>query len=306
MLDAVAIAGATDPHFDRAHAEQTSRHAYIYAKPATIEELRAREREYGAPDWDSSLLPKMPEWMIDAPGADGFNAKTPPKTDTTTDSETVNLFPPGFYGSLAELHAKETEPAEDLMVGVRRRQVTIFASVTNVGKTTVMLNHCLAAAGGQRWSPLLPDAPKKPLKVVFIDGESTDDELKQDTLVMLRSIGNAEIVAENFIPVVDAQIDGQALDLTNKKHFEAVRRFLKYHQPDIAVFDTLTSLFSLYNENDNAEVVRKITRPLKELANAGNCAVMASIILASLANPTTQKALIADVAPRRSGQTPEL
>jgi hypothetical protein len=162
------------------------------------------------------------------------------------------------------------------MIGIRRRQVTIIASVTSVGKTTVILNHCLAAAGGQAWLPLLPEAPERPLKIVFIDAESTDDELKKDTMTMLRSIGNRDLAIENFIPVVDAQIDGEALNLSNRKHFEQVKRFLKYHQPDIAVLDTISSLFTLYSENDNAEVVRKIIRPLKELAIAGNCAIWAS------------------------------
>jgi AAA domain/DnaB-like helicase N terminal domain len=183
---------------------------------------------------------------------------------------------PGFYSSLRELHAKETVPAEDLMIGVRRRQVTIFASVTSVGKTTIMLNHALAAAGGQSWSPLLPERPERPLKIVFIDAESTDDELKRDTQTMLRTIGNGDLAAENFIPVVDATIDGEMLNLSTKKHFDHVKRFLKYHQPDIAIFDTISALFTLYSENDNAEVVRKVIRPLKELAVAGNCAVWAS------------------------------
>jgi len=214
-----------------------------------------------------------PEWLDDAPDWQGSKPAGKPKEAKADDPA---AFGPGFYGSLKELHAKETVPAEDLMIGVRRRQVTIFASVTSVGKSTIMLNHALAAAGGQRWLPLLPEAPQKPLKIVFVDAESTDDELKKDTMTMLRSIGNREIAIENFIPVVDAQIDGEPLDLSKRKHFEQVKRFLKYHQPDIAILDTISALFTLYSENDNAEVVRKIIRPLKELANAGNCAIWAS------------------------------
>lgn len=206
-----------------------------------------------------------------------YIALTPPGGEVEADDQADSGdFGPGFYSSLAELHAKETVPADDLMIGVRRRQVTIFASVTSVGKTTIMLNHCLAAAGGQSWLPLLPTAPERPLKIVFIDAESTDDELKKDTMTMLDTIGNESLVVENFIPVVDAQIEGEALNLSNPKHFAQVKRFLQYHQPDIAVFDTVSALFTLYSENDNAEVVRKVIRPLKELAVAGNCAVWAS------------------------------
>jgi len=202
---------------------------------------------------------------------------TPPGADKLADEQAnAGDFGPGFYSSLRELHAKETIPADDLMIGVRRRQVTIFASVTSVGKTTIMLNHVLAAAGKQMWLPLLPEAPERPLKIIFIDAESTDDELKADTLKMLETIGNSETAIDNFIPVVDAQINGEALNLSNTKHFQQVKRFIQYHQPDIVIIDTITSLFTLYNENDNAEVVRKVIRPLKELATAGNCAVWAS------------------------------
>jgi len=202
-------------------------------------------------------------------GWDSYQPKPFPEDDGSA-------FGAGFYANLRELHAKETVAADDLMIGVRRRQVTIFASVTNVGKTTVMLNHALAAAGGQAWLPLLPYIPEKPLKVVFIDGESTDDELKKDTRRMLDRIGFAEIALDNFIPVVDGQIDGEPLDLTKQKHFIHIKRFVEYHKPDILIIDTITSLFSIYNENDNAEIVRKVIRPLKALAIAGDCAVWAS------------------------------
>lgn len=182
---------------------------------------------------------------------------------------------PGFYSSLRALDAATPEKADDVMIGVRRRQVTLFVSATNAGKTTILLNHCLAGAGGRKWLPLLPDAPERPLKVIYFDAESTAFELQADTRQMLRSIGNRDQAFENFIPIVDAAIEGEPLCLTNVKHFDYVRRFLGHHRPDIAVFDTVGSLFSIYNENDNGEVTRKVIKPLKALAVAGNCAVIA-------------------------------
>jgi AAA domain len=187
-------------------------------------------------------------------------------------------FPPfaGFYSSLQELHSKQTVPADYVLTGVRRRQVTLFLSVTNVGKTTILLNHCLAAAAAQKWNPLLPDAPSRPLKVLYFDGESTDDELKQDTLTMLRSIDGEREALINFIPIVEATINGESLDLANRDHFAFVKQFVRAQKPDIVVIDTIGSLFTLFNENDNAEVKLRVIRPLKELAAAGNCAVIGS------------------------------
>lgn len=229
-----------------------------------------------------TLEEKMKNWIeleeaemarVLAGPPEGWDSYQPQPLPTSDDAEAFGV---GFYANLRELHEKETVAADDLMIGVRRRQVTIFASVTNVGKTTVMLNHALAAAGGQAWAPLLPYVPERPMKIVFIDGESTDDELKKDTMRMLNRIGFGEIALDNFIPVVDGQIDGEPLDLTKQKHFQHIKRFIEYHKPDILVVDTITSLFSIYNENDNAEIVRKVIRPLKALAVAGDCAVWAS------------------------------
>jgi hypothetical protein len=180
----------------------------------------------------------------------------------------------GFYGSLKELHDAQTEPADYVLIGVRRRQVTLFLSVTNVGKSTILLNHCLAAAAGKQWNPLLPDVPARPLKVIYIDGESTDDELKQDTLTMLRTVGGKDAALVNFIPIVEPAIKGESLDLSNKAHLNFVKDFVAREQPDILVVDTVGALFTLFNENDNAEVKRKVIRPLKALAKAGNCAVI--------------------------------
>ncbi len=180
----------------------------------------------------------------------------------------------GFYESLQELHDKQTEPADYVLVGVRRRQVTLFLSVTNVGKSTILLNHCLAAAAARQWKPLLPDAPARPLKVLYFDGESTDDELKQDTATMLKAIGGKTDALINFIPIVEPAIKGESLDLSNREHFAFVKALITREQPDIVVVDTVGSLFTLFNENDNAEVKRKVIRPLKALAKAGNCAVV--------------------------------
>lgn len=180
----------------------------------------------------------------------------------------------GFYDSLRELHEAQTEPADYVLTGVRRRQVTLFLSVTNVGKSTILLNHCLAVAAGKRWAPLLPEAPARPLKVMYFDGESTDDELKQDTLTMLQTIGGKDVAQANFIPIVEPAVMGESLDLSDRRHFDFVKVLIAQRQPDIVVIDTIGALFTLFNENDNAEVKRKVIRPLKALAKAGNCAVI--------------------------------
>jgi hypothetical protein len=238
----------------------------------TADELFGWAREAPEPE---HVSPDSIAWDLADQECARLMAEAMRQAEAKAESDDAPLFS-GFYGSLQELHNKETEPADYVLTGVRRRQVTLFLSVTNVGKSTILLNHCLAAAAGVRWAPLLPEAPARPLKILYFDGESTDDELKQDTLTMLKAIGGKNEALINFVPIVEPAIKGESLDLSNKQHFEFVKKLIAQHQPDIVVIDTIGSLFTLFNENDNAEVKRKVIRPLKALAAAGNCAVVGS------------------------------
>jgi hypothetical protein len=106
---------------------------------------------------------------------------------------------------------------------------------------------------------------------------------------MLKAIGGKNEALINFVPIVEPAIKGESLDLSNKQHFEFVKTLIAQHQPDIVVIDTIGSLFTLFNENDNAEVKRKVIRPLKALAAAGNCAVIGSHHIGKRGENTTDE-----------------
>lgn len=194
------------------------------------------------------------------------------KTDDETDDAPLET---GFYTSLDSLLEAELVETEEIFTAIRRKQITMFVSTTNIGKTTLILNLCLSAAAGENCSPLLPEIPAKPIRIAYLDFEATAFELKADVAKMLEHISLPHKAKENFFPIVDAAINDEPLNLSNQAHFAFVKNWVRALKVDVLVVDTIAAAFDLFNENDNAEVKRRVMRPLKALAMDGNCAVIA-------------------------------
>ncbi|HEV7744423.1 MAG TPA: AAA family ATPase [Pyrinomonadaceae bacterium] len=197
-------------------------------------------------------------------------------------------------------HTSQIEPDDDLMwtageflrmeflqppvvlLGLYPGQIGQIIAEPNCFKTTLILNNLLSMACGRPSSPLYPGG--SPLRVLYIDFESTGALLKEDLLRMLEAGGftraQRELIDYNFFVSVDVSIAGDMLDFSNPKHFEYALGDLKRHSGtsglDVIVIDTQAEGFSLDSESDNSEVKRKIITPLKRLA----CQTGAAVLLA--------------------------
>ena len=78
----------------------------------------------------------------------------------------------GLYRSLPELMAASLPDREEVMTGIRRGEVAQLVSVTNVGKSTLLLNAIVALLSGTPFLPLVTEK-HKPVKVLYVDCEST-------------------------------------------------------------------------------------------------------------------------------------
>jgi replicative DNA helicase len=181
---------------------------------------------------------------------------------------------PGFYDSLHTFLGADHKVPEQIIFGVHRGEVAQLAAVTNYGKSTLLLNLSLSLAGGQMCLPLLPAPPPSPRRIVYVDCESSASRLKADLQIMLREISNAQLARDNFVPVVDAEIASLTLNLSNEAHLKLLTNFARYYKADLVVIDTMSSGFELHNENDNAEINRRVMNPLKKLARDVDCAVI--------------------------------
>lgn len=186
-------------------------------------------------------------------------------------------FRTGFYDSFNDLCNANLLNTEELLVGIRRKQVSMLVSATNVGKTTLMLNTALSACAGQICLPLLPEKlAHKPRKIAYFDFEATAPQLRDDVRQMLWQIDDRSSAEANFFPVVDAvPFEHEPLNLSNPRHLDYAIKYCKEKQVDIVVIDTISAAFDLVSENDNAEVKRRIMCPLKDLAIEANCAIIA-------------------------------
>ncbi len=181
----------------------------------------------------------------------------------------------GFYNSLDDFFNGKIIKLEEIIHGIHRGEVGELAAVTNYGKSTLLLNLALSLASGEECLPLFPHATTIRC-VIYVDGENSPSRLRSDLLTMLHQVTNYELARENLKLVIDGHIDGFPLNLSKSQHLNRLIAFGQKHKADLIVIDPVGSIFELYNENDNAEVTRRIMNPLKTLAREVDCAVIFS------------------------------
>lgn len=173
-----------------------------------------------------------------------------------------------------EFKKRQFPPIEKILFGLSRGQVGMTIASTNLGKTTFALNVALSLAAN---SPFLPfvQPHNGGRRVMFIDGENTQQELQSDLNLMMRDWFDWErqAVEGNLLTVCDEEINDEPLSLSNLVHYSAVLQRATEFKPDLIVVDTVAALFDLNNENDNAEVKYRVMTPLKNLARAANAVV---------------------------------
>jgi RecA-family ATPase len=177
--------------------------------------------------------------------------------------------------SWGELSRKQFTNTEKILFGLMRGNVGSLFAVTNLGKTTLSLNICLSIAAGRIFEPFVKGFHGG-RRVMVIDGESTQYELKADFQRMMQDWSPEErgLVERNLHILCDEEIDDEPLNLSDPRHMKAITEAACGFQPDLIVVDTLSALFNLKSENDNAEIKMVVMQPLKKLAKDANAAVL--------------------------------
>ncbi|HWT01584.1 MAG TPA: AAA family ATPase [Pyrinomonadaceae bacterium] len=167
-----------------------------------------------------------------------------------------------------ELSNHEFEKVDKILFGLVRGNVGVMFAVTNLGKTTISLNLALTLAAGRTFHPFIKDNGGESRRVLLIDGESTQAELRDDLKIMMRSWTPQEraLVEENLFIICDEEINDEPLNLSSPQHLKAIAECARSFKPDLIIVDTMSALFTLRNESDNAEIKRVVMQPLKKLA----------------------------------------
>ncbi len=163
---------------------------------------------------------------------------------------------------------------EKVIRGLGRGNVGILNAMTNLGKTTLILNLAISIASDRSF-PLISDETVGK-RVMYIDGEATKSELQADIRKMLESCSEAqkELVRDRLFFLCDEEIDDESLDIVNKDHLEVIRKKALEFKPDLIIIDTLSALALMEDENDNSKVKAEVMKPLKTLAKGTNSAIL--------------------------------
>lgn len=167
--------------------------------------------------------------------------------------------------------------AEKILFELERGEVGLLVAATNVGKTTFALNLALSLCIGRAFASVITSV-RAPRRVLIIDGETRLPRFQRDVIRMTSSFTEDErmMVGRNLFVCCDVVIGEQSLTLSNEVHMAVLKNYVKsFSLPlDLIIVDTQSALFHLANENDNAEVSRKVMLPLASLAAMSGAGVL--------------------------------
>jgi len=176
-----------------------------------------------------------------------------------------------------QLSTQSFSEEEKILFELERGEVGMLVAATNVGKTTFAINLALSLCVGRAFAPVITEAGT-PRRVLIIDGETRLPRFKRDVDRMIEGFTEYErmILGKNLHASCDAVIGGQPLALSSEAHMAAMMDYLKSFSPslDLIIVDTQSALFHLVNENDNAEVSRKVMLPLALLASVSGAGIL--------------------------------
>jgi hypothetical protein len=192
-------------------------------------------------------------------------------------SEDNEGVPDNFAPLWGDLETLSLDSLDFVIHETARGEVAQLTSATNIGKTTVLLNTAISVACGKSFPPLVMYSGQ-PRKVLFLDFESRPQRLYQDIRRMMANLTEDErvLVRKNLAIACDVEFNNEPLSLSRQAHMSLVAQRAKALKTDLIIIDTAAGAFDINNENDNAEVSRRIQKPLKHLARIAGATVLYS------------------------------
>lgn len=189
----------------------------------------------------------------------------------------------------SEFAQEDIRESEKVLFELEHGEVGLLLASTNVGKTTLAMNLSLMLAAGRDFQPIC-NAKEGGRQVLYIDGESRRARFQWNVGRMIRDWGDddRQLVGQNLNIVCDSAVRAEPLNLSNEAHLRELTATATNLKPDLIIIDTLTALFTLQSESDNAEVSKRVMRPLAKLACDSGAAVLLIIILANSQKTLTQ------------------
>jgi hypothetical protein len=166
------------------------------------------------------------------------------------------------------------EEGEQILHYLYPGELACLVAVPSAGKSTLILNTLLCMAAGRPFLPIFNgSAPRKSL---YIDFENRPNRIQAD-LRKMRAIftdDERETIKNNLFVAVDPKWNNSFFAITQPGCLDALAKWVRHRGIHLVVFDTMAQAADIADENNNAEIQRKIIRPLNQFAQKSNCAVL--------------------------------
>jgi KaiC/GvpD/RAD55 family RecA-like ATPase len=164
---------------------------------------------------------------------------------------------------------------EMILQGLSKGDWGLVVGIGSVGKTTFLHNIAVCLATGRPFPPLIPEG-QTPRKILYLDFESNPWRLQSQLRILQEVLTDEEkiLVGKNLHFAIEPEINGTPWRLTDIPSLLNLAKYIQKHQIDLVVVDTLAQAASLSDENNNAEVQRKVVTPIRRLVKHCDVAVL--------------------------------
>lgn len=216
--------------------------------------------------------------MPPSENADDVNVGASENPEPITDDYTESLAGEQSQRSRAliypfeEFMARQFPNRQEIAFDIRRGELALVASKTNVGKSTLVRNALLALATGCEFRPVVPGGA--PRRVLLLDFETSASRLQGDLATMTEAwpAEKRALLDGNLFLVCEGEVGDDPFSLSN--HLGLIESFAARHRVDVIIVDTAAAGFDLRDENSNSEVARDLLKPLLRLSRSVGCAVV--------------------------------
>jgi hypothetical protein len=190
-----------------------------------------------------------------------------PNAPAGTDYE--NTLVPYLFGDFLDV---DFEEKEILSFHIGKRDIAIIQAATNAGKTTLLRNVTLCMGAGRPFMPFYEG--NRPIKIAYFDFESDAQDVQRDLREMFSvfTASEAKLLRDNLIIIPKGLMDGELFQFN--RHEAWANSLIVQNNIEFIIVDNVSAAYDINDENSNAEVTKKIIKPLLKMAYKGNCAFL--------------------------------
>lgn len=189
--------------------------------------------------------------------------------DPNAQPDYENTLTPYLFGEFLDATFEEKEI---LSFHIGKRDIAILQAATNAGKTTLLRNAGLCMSAGRPFMPFFEG--KRPVKVAYFDFENDAQDVQRDLREMVKVFTPNEIKAlrDNLIIIPKGLMGGELFQFN--RHEGWANALILQNNVEFIIVDNVSAAYDINDENSNAEVTKKVIKPLLKMAYKGDCAFL--------------------------------